>query len=57
MLIRFFASTDNEGSLVEEFEFYPDDTPEDVLENDFKEWRNGMVDMGWEKVKEGKNDA
>lgn len=47
MFIKFFASTDVQGSTVSEVVEYDDGTPEAEIEDDWKEWRNGMVDMGW----------
>lgn len=49
---KFFCYTDNQGSEVSEIYEYNEHVEESEVEQDFKEWFNGVCDRGWYELNE-----
>lgn len=50
--VKFYLGTGFSGCDHEEIFEYEDDTPDDVIDEDFEDWKNGKLDAQWWEMDE-----
>lgn len=51
--VKFYLGTGFAGCSHEEIMEYEDDTPNEVIEEDFELWKNNKLDAQWWEIGEG----
>ena len=50
--VKFYLGTGFAGCSHEEIMEYEDDTPDEVIDEDFEEWKNNKLDANWWKIRD-----